>query len=291
MLECVVNVSEGRDGEHLERITRGLGRVLLDVHRDPGHNRSVLTLAGTGSLVEAAARVVTARAARVLDLAEHTGAHPRFGVVDVVPFIAIPEELAQSGLSPVEADVWRSVSLDPAVRARDRFCEWAATRLSIPCFRYGPLPDGTDHMLPDVRRHAFVAIRPDLGPDRPHPTAGAVAVGARPPLIAYNVWLAGTGVDAARRLASLIRSQSVRALGLDLGTGVQVSCNLVDPFEFGPADLYDLVAAHLTPPQKIARAELVGLMPGAVLRRIPPERWTELDVSVGATIDARLGAR
>jgi glutamate formiminotransferase len=153
------------------------------------------------------------------------------------------------------------------------------------------LPDGTNRTLPEIRRNAFAAMSPDTGPDRPHPTAGAVAVGARPPLVAYNLWLAGADLEVVRRLASSIRSPNVRALGLDLGTGVQVSCNLVNPFEFGPANLFDLVAARLTRPQRIARAELVGLMPGAVLRRIPPERWTELDVSVGATIDARLGAQ
>src|SRR5690606_8929667 len=119
-------------------------------------------------------------------------------------------------------------------------------------FVYGP-----ERSLPEVRRRAFVDLAPDAGPPTPHPTAGAVAVGARPVLVAYNLWLAEPDLELARRLARELRSPEVRALGLAVGEEVQVSMNLVAPERVGPADVYDRVAGST----RIARAELVGLAP------------------------------
>jgi glutamate formiminotransferase len=222
----------------------------------------------------------------LLDLQKHSGVHPRFGVVDVVPFVVLPSQIARGVTLSIED--WTSVDIVSAVGARDRFVEWAASALDVPCFAYGPRSDGAIRTLPDVRRHAFTDLQPDAGPLHPHLSAGAVAVGARRPLVAYNLWLTGADIALARHLAAAIRSPQVRALGLATGQGVQVSCNLVEPFEFGPAEALDTLSRFVRPPCRIVRAELVGLLPGALLDRIPPERWRQLDVSPGATIEARL---
>ncbi|MGH9165848.1 MAG: glutamate formimidoyltransferase [Acidimicrobiales bacterium] len=261
MLECVVNLSEGRDTSVLAALAELAGSCLLDVHTDASHHRSVFTLAGPD--VEAAARRLAAGAVARLDLRSHQGVHPRIGVVDVVPFVP----LADAGLAD-------------AVAARDRFAQWAAETLGLPCFVYGP-----ERGLPEVRRRAFDPLVPDHGPAVPHPTAGATAVGARPVLVAYNLWLAdGVGVGTARQVARSLRGPRVRALGLDVGGVAQVSCNLVDPLAFGPADAYDAGAALV----EVSRAELVGLVPQAVLDAVPPSRWDELDLAAGDTIEARL---
>jgi glutamate formiminotransferase len=118
-----------------------------------------------------------------------------------------------------------------------------------------------------------------------------VAVGARPVLVAYNVWLAGADVAVARQVATAVRGPAVRALGLQVGDRVQVSTNLVDPATVGPAALTDLVAAHLMDRVAIAGCELVGLVPQAVLDAIDPARWAELDLAADRTIEARLAAR
>ncbi len=259
MLECVVNISEGRDRAAIERIGRAAGPELLDVHTDPDHHRSVLTLAGP-----AAARAVGAATVLTLDLRSHQGAHPRIGVLDVVPFVP---------LGPT--------TMDEALDARDAFAEWLARELAVPCFLYGP-----ERSLPEVRRGAFTALAPDVGPSTPHPTAGACAVGARPILVAYNVWLAEPDVGVARRIARAVRGPAVRALGLDVGGEAQVSMNLVEPLVVGPAEAYDRVAA-MAP---VARGELVGLLPDAVLRAVDPARWRELDLDQDRTIEARLTA-
>ena len=262
MLECVVNVSEGRDGRVLGALAAAGGRCLLDLHSDAHHHRSVLTLAGDA--VEDAARAVAAEAVARLDLRTHEGAHPRLGVVDVVPFV------------PLEGS-----SLDDALAARDRFLAWAGAELGLPGFAYGP-----ERSLPEVRRTAFAGLAPTAGPPVPHPTAGAVCVGARPVLVAYNVWLAaGVGVDEARRVAAAVRRPGVvRALGLDVGGRAQVSMNLVDPLVVGPAAAFDAVRELAA----VGGAELVGLVPAAVLDGIPRDRWAELDLAPSRTIEARL---
>ena len=260
MLECVINVSEGRRPEVVAAIGATAGPTLLDVHSDAHHHRSVLTLAGPD--VEVAARAVAREAVRLIDLRAHQGVHPRLGAVDVVPFVP----LAGS-------------SMDEAVAARDRFARWAAEELAVPCFLYGD-----ERTLPEVRRGAFGGLAPDVGPAQPHPTAGAVAVGARPVLVAYNLWLASADVEVARAIARGLRSEHVRALGLDVGGHAQVSCNLVNPLVVGPGAVYDAVAASTA----VARAEMVGLVPAAVAAAIPADRWAEVDVDPSRTIEARL---
>ena len=256
MLECVINVSEGRRFDVLETIARAANGELLDVHTDGDHHRSVITMIG-----EPAARAVTATAILQIDLRTHDGVHPRIGAVDVVPFVPLGD-----------------ATLDDAVAARDRFASWAGRELGVPCFVYGP-----ERTLPDIRRRAWNDLAPDHGPGAPHPTAGAIAVGARPILVAYNVWLEADDLALARRIARDLRGPAVRTLGLQVGDEVQVSMNLVDVATVGPAEVFDAVAAQAP----VARAELVGLVPEAALERIDPARWAELDLAADRTIEAR----
>lgn len=259
MLECIVNVSEGKDSVRLAALAAPLGGDLLDVHTDADHHRSVFTMVGTR-----APRILARAAVASLDIGSHAGVHPRVGVVDVVPFVALePSTFAD------------------ALAARDDFARFAADELGVPCFLYGP-----ERTLPDVRRRAFRDLPPDIGPPTPHPTAGAMCVGAREALVAYNVWLADAPLEVARTIAREIRSAEVRALGLQVGRFTQVSMNLVDPLRVGPEAVYDFVADRAA----VERAELVGLVPSRVLAAIPRARWELLDLSAERTIESRVAA-
>jgi glutamate formiminotransferase len=264
VLECVVNVSEGRHRDAIAAIAAAAGADLLDVHTDPHHHRSVLTLVG-----EDAPRRVTTAAIERIDLAEHDGVHPRLGVVDVVPFVPL------DGSTEHEAR-----------QARDDYMTWLAEAHGVPSFLYGP-----ERTLPEVRRRAFRDLDPDRGPRHPHPTAGATCVGVRAVLVAYNVWVDDLDLAQARHVASAIRRPELRTLGLAVGDEVQVSMNLVAPLELGPATAFDLVVGELGGRGSGVRAELVGLVPRDVLEEIDPERWDELDLAPDRTIEARLAAR
>ncbi len=280
LFECVVNLSEGRDPAVLATLDAAAGPLLRDRHSDPDHHRSVYTLVGPGPDVARAARTLAAATVAALDLRTHLGAHPRLGVLDVVPFVPfLPDE-------PDPAD---DVGFPEATLLRDEFAHWLGTELGVPAFRYGPLPDGSTRTLPDLRRTAFDSLRPDAGPAAPHPTAGACAVGARPVLVAYNVWV--SSLDLARRVAPLVRGPDVRALGLAVGPRAQVSCNLIHPYRFGPERLYDAVTAATDQLDgEVLGGELVGLLPAAVLAGIPPTRWPDLGLRETDSIEARLAA-
>jgi glutamate formiminotransferase len=263
VLMCVINVSEGRRGAAINAIAAAAGSSLLDLHTDVHHHRSVLTLAGPS--VEAAARALATMAVSVVDLRFHRGAHPRLGAVDVAPFVPVGEA------TPADA-----------CAAQVRFAGWMSEALGVPSFLYGARIS-----LPEVRRRAFRTLWPGTGPVLPHPTAGATCVGARPLLVAYNVWLReNTAPDIARAAASAVRGPSVRALAFAIGPRLQVSMNLVDPVAVGPAQAYDAVARHAD----VTGAELVGLVPAAVLTAVPRRRWRELDLDPSRTIEARLEA-
>ena len=255
VLVSPVNVSEGRRPEVVAAIAaagEGAGGALLDVHSDPDHNRSVLTFAApAGDLVEAllavGAAVVTS-----LDLAAHRGVHPRIGTLDVVPFV--PRSLGD----------WET-----AEAAARSFAEgmWAAEQ--VPSFFYGI----GHRSLPEVRRQAWRGLAPDVGGPGPHPRAGAIAVGVRGPLVAFNVDLDSPDVALARRIAGEARRiPGVRALGLALASrGVtQVSMNLVDPLVTGVGDAYDAVAASAAAAGvAVAGSEVVGLAPRGALPASP----------------------
>jgi glutamate formiminotransferase len=279
VLECVINVSEGRNAPAIEAISSAAGACLLDVHTDPWHNRTVLTIAGPG--VEQAARSVAQSAVSLLDITEHAGANPRLGVIDVVPFVPITLTPTMAR-DPSGGPTAGSVDLSRALAARDAFATYAAFKLGVPCFLYGP-----ERSLPEVRRRAFVTDPPDTGPPVAHPTAGAICVGAREVLIAYNVWLAVDDLYLADEIARAMRSTQVRALALEVGGRAQVSCNLVEPWSFGPTEAFDFVAGRAP----VAKAELVGLLPASVLESIPADRWPELDLGEDRTIEGRLSER
>jgi glutamate formiminotransferase / 5-formyltetrahydrofolate cyclo-ligase len=281
IFECVVNVSEGRDEAVLDRLAHAAAPALRDLHRDPDHHRSVLTLAGPADIVAAAARSLARETVARLDLRKHAGAHPRLGVLDVVPFVpyapgrSAPQDLA------------------PAVTLRDEFARWLGTELGVPSFLYGPLPGVRARSLPNVRRRAFAGggggLSPDFGPVQVDPRTGATAVGARQVLVAYNVWV--SSAELARRVAPLVRSPDVRALGLAVGARAQVSCNLLAPGHYGPGALYDAVGALVDDAGGVVEgAELVGLIPERVLAAVPRHRWAELGLSAEQTIECRLGA-
>lgn len=257
VLECVINVSEGRDRDLIAEFAATVDDCLLDVHVDPDHNRSVFTLVGTQG-PRRLARLVTSR----LTIGSHVGVHPRLGVLDVVPFVPLADS-----------------TMDHAISARDDFARWIAEELAVPAFRYGP-----ERTLPEVRKRAFTAMAPDHGPRTGHPTAGAVCVGARAPLVAWNMWLEGVDIDRTRRLAATLRSDTVRTLGLQVGRFTQVSCNLIAPELTGPDEVHDALSTHV----EIQRCELVGLIPRSVLEAIEESRWEQLDIAIDKTIEQRL---
>jgi glutamate formiminotransferase len=278
MLECVPNVSAGRDVEAIAALAGACGAPLLDVHADPDHNRSVFTLAArdAGAVtdsVESLAREVGAR----VSLVDHAGVHPRLGALDVVPFVTLTDDDAG------------------ATRAAHDFAHWWATSFSVPVFFY----DGADphhRTLPATRRDAFRARPPDLGPGHPHPQLGATAVGVRRPLVAINCLLDTADVEVARAAARVTRERDgglpgVRALGFFLASAgrAQVSMNVTDlartGIERACGEVRDAVRSLGA---AVEAVELVGLLPRAELERCSPEfrAWTGLDEA--STIEARV---
>ena len=293
LAECVVNISEGRNRTTIDAVRDAGGSTVLDVHSDPAHNRSVLTLGGSLEEVEDGARCVFASAVARIDLRDHLGIHPRLGAVDVVPFVPLPRATSTAAGAGRATDLaWSLV-----IGARDRFADWAGNGMEVPCFLYGP-----ERSLPDIRRTAFETLRPDTGPSKPHPTAGSTAVGARAVLVAYNVWIAGRAdeepdarkahaLSVARSLATELRGPSVRSLGLPFEEGAQVSFNLIDPGPATVATVYDAVAAGAASMGcSVLRGELVGLIPAFALEEVPRHRWPELDLDRDRTIEGRLQA-
>ena len=260
MLECVVNVSEGRDAGVISHLATACGPDLLDVHSDPFHHRSVYTLVG-----EKAPRLLASAAIQLIDMRRHLGVHPRIGAVDVVPFVP----LGPLGLG--------DTTMTDALLARGRFARWMVDTHGVPCYLYGP-----ERTLPSVRRSAREHQPADLGPDHPHVTAGSCAVGARPILVAYNVWLADPDLARASEIATALRTDQLRALAFAVGDRVQVSMNLIEPFALGPGAAYDLVASQVS----VSGAELVGLIPREILLSEPENRWVELDLDPLSTIEA-----
>jgi glutamate formiminotransferase len=271
-LECVPNVSEGRDAATVERIAEAFasaGATRLDTSSDADHHRSVLTLAGTPEEVVRGALAGAKAALEAIDLTRHQGAHPRMGALDVLPFV------------PLEG-----ATMADAVRAAEDAAAQIASTLGVPTYLYGEAarrPERRD--LAHVRRGQFERIReaiatdpdraPDFGPKAVHPTAGATAVGARFFLIAYNVNLASEDLDLAKAIATAVREKdgglpAVKALGFALPERgmVQVSMNLVDFRRTSPLDAFRAVAARAEAAgAEVAESELVGLIPKAA---VPP---------------------
>ncbi|MGD0690800.1 MAG: hypothetical protein ABSA22_00490 [Acidimicrobiales bacterium] len=270
MIECVINISEGRNLKLLDDLRVTAGPSMRDLHADEWHNRSVFTLINESQRLTHDVRNLIGAAFDALDLRLHEGVHPRFGVVDVVPFVALaPEESTR------------------ALELRDETAQWISENFDVPTFLYGAL-EGSLRTLPDVRRQAFDVLTPDHGPKNASPKLGAVAVGERPILVAWNIWLSGVSRDETRALAKAVRRHEVRSLAFRAGDFTQVSCNLIDPMIVGPSVVYDEVAALLSEGGEIHRCELVGLVPQNVLETQERSRWAQLGLSEDQTIESRL---
>jgi glutamate formiminotransferase len=270
LLECIPNVSEGRDARTLDAIGDAMRAVpaarLLDRHADPDHHRAVFTLAGPpDAVVEAVlagARVAVAR----IDMRRHAGVHPRIGAVDVVPFVPL------AGLG-----------MPDAVTAAQGFGRRFAAETGVPVFFYGAAATRPKRReLPRVRLGQYEALAarlgdpagaPDVGPAAFEPRSGPTAVGARPPLVAYNVWLDSDDLAAARGIARAVRASSgglpgLQAMGVRLASQgcVQVSMNLTD---LTRTSLWAALAAVTAEASRrglrVRRRELVGLCPEAAL--------------------------
>jgi glutamate formiminotransferase len=261
----IPNFSEGRDPAVVEAIAEALRSVpgvqLLDVEMDPKHHRSVLTAAGEGEALAEAAFRATAKAAELIDLTRHQGDHPRIGATDVIPFVPV-------GDAPMTEAVALARSL----------AERIARELGIPTYLYEEAAIRPDRRsLPAIRKGGFEVLReevgrperqPDFGPPALHPTAGATVVGARRPLVAFNVNLRTTDLEVAKAIARTVRESSgglknVRAIAVDLSDRgmVQVSMNLVD-VDTTPIYLaYEFVEREAA--QRgvaVAESEIVGLV-------------------------------
>ena len=273
LVECVPNFSEGRKPEVVEHLVDAIQSVktacVLDTHLDPDHNRSVITfVASRDNVVDAAVKAV-ALASRLIDMRTHQGVHPRLGATDVLPFIPISD-----------------VTMDDCVAIAHQAGQRIASELSIPVFFYERAalrPDRAN--LEDVRRGALELLReqiatepsrtPDTGPLMVHETAGAIAVGARPFLIAFNINLNTRDVTIARQIARTVRARHgglpfVKALGFELSTRglVQVSMNLVNYEATGMTAAYNTVRDETRRlGVEIVGTEIVGLVPQAALDR------------------------
>jgi glutamate formiminotransferase len=271
VFECVINISEGRDVDVLDELCEAAGSSLRDLHSDEFHHRSVFTLINDAAALVSDVRSLIDAAYERLDLTTHEGVHPRFGVVDVVPFVALDRQDA-----------------DEAVVLRDELAHWLAATYEVPVFLYGPLNDHTARTLPEIRKSAFSSTAPDIGPATASSELGCVAVGARDILVAWNLWLDNVTLDQARQIAMEIRRPALRTLAFAVGDAVQVSCNIVDVDAVLPSRVYDQVQALLPAGGQISRGELVGLVPTALVEREDPARWVELGLSRDATIETRI---
>jgi glutamate formiminotransferase/glutamate formiminotransferase/formiminotetrahydrofolate cyclodeaminase len=273
IVECVPNFSEGRKTETVERLAAAISSVqsacVLDTHIDPDHNRSVITFVATPELIVEAAFRAVSLAAKLIDMREHTGVHPRLGATDVLPFIPIT-----------------GVTMEDCVVLAHQAGNRIANELSIPVFFYERAALKPDRVnLEDVRRGALELLReqiavdpnraPDVGPLLVHETAGAIAVGARPFLIAFNINLRTTDVLVARKIARTVRARHgglpfVKALGFELSSRglVQVSMNIVNYEVTGITQAYDAVRREAERAGvEILSTEIVGLVPEKALAR------------------------
>jgi glutamate formiminotransferase / formiminotetrahydrofolate cyclodeaminase len=269
-VECVPNFSEGRDKAKVDAIVEAMkipGVYLLDREMDADHNRCVITLVGEREAIQEAAIRGVGKAAELIDLTKHQGAHPRMGTADVVPFIPID-----------------GVTLEDCVAMAKHVGAEIAKRFAIPVYLYEAAATTPERQnLENIRRGQFEGIRaeietnparkPDFGEAKVHPTAGATVVGARKALIAYNVFLNTADVDVAKKIAKAVRASSggfrfVKGAGFLVRGMAQVSMNLTD-FEQTP-----IARVFETVKREAARygvmpvsSEIVGLIPKAALEQ------------------------
>ncbi|HEX7252762.1 MAG TPA: glutamate formimidoyltransferase [Thermoanaerobaculia bacterium] len=270
VIECVPNISEGIDRERVEAVASAVratpGVRLLGVSSDPSHNRSVLTFVGDGDAVAAAVDSLFAAALPRIDLTRHKGEHPRMGAVDVVPLIPI-----------------RGATVEDCVALSRRIGASIAERHGVPVYLYEDSASSENRRnLADIRKGEFEGFfekirepkwKPDFGPDAPHATAGVVAVGARAPLIAYNINLGTRDLSIADRIARAIRHigggfRYVKAMSVDLADRgcVQVSINMTN---YKKSPLHRVFECVRSEAERygvpVIGSEIVGLTPAEAL--------------------------
>ena len=260
LVECVPNFSEGGDLRTIEALRNALTAVsgvrLLDVQTDASHNRSVFTFVAPPAAALDAAFAALRVATQRIDLTKHTGEHPRMGATDVVPFVPV------SG-----------ITMDECVALARALGERVGKELQIPVFLYARAATRPERvLLPEVRKGEFEgmqgrALEPDFGPNRVHPTAGATAIGARPFLVAYNVYLDTKDVAIAKDIAKQIRTSSgglpaVQASGFEVNGLAQVSMNLLDIDITPPATVFGAIKGLAEQRGlNVMKSEIVGLIP------------------------------
>jgi glutamate formiminotransferase len=270
LIESIPNVSEGRRADVIAKMAAAIERTpgvrLLDHSSDASHNRSVFTLVGDPAGVEQAILALFERAVADIDLRTHKGEHPRLGAVDVVPFV------------PIEG-----VTMADCVALAKRVAAMVAERFAIPVFLYEDASTNAARKnLEDIRRGEFEGLAtkmanpawaPDFGPAVPHPSAGASVIGARMPLIAYNINLATDRLDVAKNIAAAIRHSSggyrfVKAMGIPLAERgiVQVSMNLTNYQKTPIFRVFETVKREAARyGVAVLESEIVGLVPAAAL--------------------------
>ena len=273
IIESIPNVSEGRRLEVVEQLAAAVrvvpGVRLLDYSSDATHNRSVFTLAGDAGSLKAATLALFERAVSLIDLRTQRGAHPRLGAVDVVPFV------------PIEG-----VTMNDCVALATEVAAMVAEQFDLPVYLYEEAArDPARRNLEDIRRGEFEGLarkmaspgwRPDYGPASPHPSAGATVVGARHPLIAYNINLDTGRLEVAKAVAAAVRHSSgglryVKAIGLPLADRgiVQVSMNLTNYEKTPLYRVFDLVQREAARyGVAVVESEIVGLVPAAALTAV-----------------------
>lgn len=267
LVECVPNFSEGRNADKVHQIAAAISAIksacVLDTHIDPDHNRSVITFVAPPDAVVAAAVNAVRRASELIDMRTHQGEHPRLGATDVLPFVPV-----------------RGVTMDDCVTLAHEAGRLIARDLSIPVYFYERAALRPERInLEDVRRGALELLReqittnperaPDVGPTQVHESAGAIAIGARPFLIAFNVILRSDDIAVARQIARTIRARNgglpfVKSLGFRLHTRglVQVSMNLVNYEVTGMSAVYEAIQRESDRLGiEIEGTEIVGLVP------------------------------
>ena len=296
VIECVPNISEGRRAEVIEQIATSLravpGLSVLDVQSDASHNRSVFTLAGDAEAMKAGIPTLIEGALAAIDLRTHRGEHPRLGAVDVVPFI------------PIEG-----VTMEGCVQLAKAVAADVAARFSLPVYLYEEASSNPARKnLEDIRRGEFEGLAakmtqpgwaPDYGPAAPHHTAGATVIGARMPLIAYNINLATNRLDVAKKIAAAIRMSSgglryVKAMGIPLEDRgiVQVSMNLTNYEKTPIFRVFDLVKREAERyGVSVLESEIVGLVPAAALTQTA-EYFLQLEgFNAGQVLENKLRSR
>jgi len=273
IIECVPNFSEGRDKKICEEIANAIKTVeginFLDLEMDSDHNRSVMTYVGPPSSIKIAAFLSSKKAVELIDLNYHKGTHPRIGSVDVIPFIPI-----------------KDVEMGDCIKIAREVGKEIGDKLKLPVYLYEEAALKPERRnLANIRKGEFEGLKeelgknpdraPDFGPNKIHPTGGAVAIGARQPLIAYNVYLNTSDVKIAKEISKKIRESSgglpkVKALGMMVKGRAQVSMNLCDYKKTSLFTVYKTIEEECEKYQTtIHSSEIIGLLPKSAIK----EEW------------------